>query len=65
MASSDNTIGGTSDAARNVISGNSYAGIYIDGVNNPDIGFNTIEGNYIGPTMRQHGAAGKQVWHHR
>ncbi|MGB3266334.1 MAG: Ig-like domain-containing protein, partial [Microcoleus sp.] len=38
---SDNTIGGTNDAERNVISGN-YTGISIGGTNN------SIRGNYIG-----------------
>ena len=38
-----NTIGGTTPAARNVISGNSTEGVYIDTAN-----FNTVAGNYIG-----------------
>ncbi len=41
----DNTIGGTTAAERNIISGNSYAGIY-----STDLGTtgNLIQGNYIG-----------------
>jgi hypothetical protein len=38
-----NTIGGSTAAARNVISGNSMEGVYIDTAN-----FNTVSGNYIG-----------------
>ena len=38
-----NTIGGTTAAARNVISGNTAEGIYINAAN-----FNTVAGNYIG-----------------
>jgi titin len=38
-----NTIGGTSDAARNLLSGNTNDGIDISGSNN-----NLVEGNYIG-----------------
>ena len=41
---SDNTIGGTVDGARNVISGNSFAGVEID---SPSTG-NLVEGNLIG-----------------
>jgi photosystem II stability/assembly factor-like uncharacterized protein len=40
--SSNNLIGGTSAAARNVISGNSGTGIFVGGPNN------TIQGNFIG-----------------
>ena len=47
--SSNNTIGGTTAAARNVISGNSFngtaSGILIDGQNSSN---NVIQGNYIG-----------------
>jgi uncharacterized repeat protein (TIGR01451 family) len=42
VSSSDNMIGGTSAAARNVIAGNGRGGIEINGTGN------TIEGNYIG-----------------
>lgn len=42
---SNNTIGGTSTGARNVISGNGAAGVRIT---NPDSTGNLIEGNYIG-----------------
>ncbi|HEU4711074.1 MAG TPA: SBBP repeat-containing protein [Pyrinomonadaceae bacterium] len=40
--SSNNLIGGTTAAARNVVSGNSFDGIEVGGSNN------TIQGNYIG-----------------
>jgi CSLREA domain-containing protein len=43
--STNNTIGGTSTAARNVISGNSAAGIAISSASNTG---NIIRGNYIG-----------------
>ena len=42
-ASSSNTIGGTTAAARNVVSGNSTYGIYFAGGSN-----NVVQGNYIG-----------------
>ena len=38
-----NVIGGTTAAARNIISGNAESGVFLDGASN-----NTIEGNYIG-----------------
>ncbi len=44
QGASDNTIGGLSTAARNVISGNGYFGVYI----NEGPTDNTVEGNYIG-----------------
>ncbi|MBT4497741.1 MAG: hypothetical protein HOC74_08470 [Gemmatimonadetes bacterium] len=43
VSSPNNTIGGTSPAARNLISGNTTYGIFISGVAG-----NVIEGNYIG-----------------
>ncbi len=43
--SSDNVIGGTSEAARNVIADNGFAGILIRGVEATN---NTVQGNYIG-----------------
>ena len=43
----ENTIGGTVSAARNIISGNSYTGVTIYGA--PD---NFVQGNYIG-TQRE------------
>jgi HYR domain/Right handed beta helix region len=43
MSSSGNTIGGTAIAARNVISGNSGAGVFLSGSNS-----NQITGNFIG-----------------
>jgi hypothetical protein len=45
LSSSGNTIGGTTGADRNVISGNGGAGVKIDGTDSTD---NAIEGNYIG-----------------
>ncbi|MEJ7588950.1 MAG: SdrD B-like domain-containing protein, partial [Ferruginibacter sp.] len=42
VASTGNTIGGTTTAARNILSGNPQYGIYITGNNN------TVQGNYIG-----------------
>jgi titin len=50
---SKNTIGGTSTASRNVISGNSWDGVHI--VNSGTTG-NVVEGNYIGVTAS--GSAG-------
>ncbi|HUP79999.1 MAG TPA: DUF4347 domain-containing protein, partial [Pirellula sp.] len=44
---SNNTIGGTTDADRNVISANASYGVYIDGASATG---NTIAGNYIGLT---------------
>ena len=44
-SASNNTIGGTTAAARNVISGNSGYGVYISGA---AASGNVIEGNYIG-----------------
>jgi CSLREA domain-containing protein len=41
----NNTIGGTTDQARNVISSNSGHGVYIG---DPGTSHNTLEGNYIG-----------------
>jgi hypothetical protein len=41
----DNTVGGTTAAARNVISGNVGNGVFIDGSGTTD---NLVEGNYIG-----------------
>ena len=43
--SSNNVIGGTSEAARNVIADNGFAGIFIRGVEATN---NTVQGNYIG-----------------
>ena len=40
---SDNTIGGTTAAARNIISGNAYAGVEIHDAND-----NVVEGDFIG-----------------
>ena len=43
--SSQNTIGGTTVADRNLISGNDISGVYIDGVESTQ---NVVQGNYIG-----------------
>ncbi|HTS16672.1 MAG TPA: M12 family metallopeptidase [Verrucomicrobiae bacterium] len=45
FASQSNTVGGTSSAARNVISGNEAQGVFISGNNTA---FNAVEGNYLG-----------------
>jgi hypothetical protein len=45
---SNNTIGGTIPAARNIISGNNEAGINIWGINAAD---NIVQGNYIGTSV--------------
>ncbi len=42
---SSNTIGGSSPPARNIISGNTFDGVSLDGFNNSA---NTVDGNYIG-----------------
>ncbi|MDQ3815756.1 MAG: hypothetical protein M3347_17730 [Armatimonadota bacterium] len=41
----DNLIGGTTPAARNLVSGNSWIGIFING---PGTKHNTVQGNYVG-----------------
>jgi hypothetical protein len=41
--SSQNTIGGATAAARNIISGNTFVGVFIGASSN-----NTVEGNYVG-----------------
>ncbi len=43
--SGSNTIGGTSSGERNIISGNSEAGVFISG---PTVNSNIVQGNYIG-----------------
>lgn len=48
LSASSNLIGGTSAAARNVISGNDGIAIAIDGTNGGILTNNTIQGNYIG-----------------
>src|ERR1051326_9161143 len=46
---SNNTIGGATSQARNVISGNLYAGVVIFGVSTDSPqGTNLVQGNYIG-----------------
>jgi titin len=69
--STDNTIGGTTESARNVISGNDHTGVQIRGF---DATGNTILGNYIGTDVsgtmalgnrsigvRLHGASGSTI----
>ena len=48
LDSSNNTVGGASTAARNVIAGNSANGIEINSDGTAPSSNNTIEGNYIG-----------------
>ncbi len=43
-----NVIGGTTAAARNVISGNGISGVVLDGGGPPTVATNLVEGNYIG-----------------
>jgi len=59
---SDNTIGGASPAARNLVSGNSY-GISISGPasGSPTTG-NRVFGNYIGTTRTGTGDLGNENW---
>ena len=45
LGAHDNTIGGTANAARNVISGNTQSGVLIDGAGSDN---NVLLGNYIG-----------------
>jgi CSLREA domain-containing protein len=52
--SDDNTIGGSTPAARNVISGNDHEGVYIDSIGEG----NKVQGNYIGTTKNGTGALG-------
>jgi CSLREA domain-containing protein len=51
----NNTIGGTTPAARNVISGNTNTGVYIEGSSTSG---NQVEGNYIGLNSAGTGALG-------
>ena len=44
----DNTIGGTTPAERNIISGNTFVGIKLDKYTAEDVTNNVITGNYIG-----------------
>ena len=55
MVGTNNHIGGTSVGDRNVISGNSYDGIELDGTYIPVSG-NVIQGNYIGTNAAGAGA---------
>jgi uncharacterized repeat protein (TIGR01451 family) len=52
IGSFNNTIGGTTAAARNVISGNKSHGVHFDGAfSNATVQNNLVEGNYIGVTV--------------
>ena len=64
LKSSGNTIGGTTAADRNVISGNGIDGIYIDGLSSTLTG-NVIQGNYIGTNAAGSAAIGNDetgIW---
>ena len=52
----NNTVGGTSPAARNIISGNNYAGVYEGGNGN------VLLGNYIGTTANGAAALGNLTY---
>jgi hypothetical protein len=56
-ASTNNTIGGTSNAARNLISGNGEEGVEISGTTGSASG-NLIQGNYIGTNVNGVAALG-------
>jgi CSLREA domain-containing protein len=49
--SSNNIIGGTTAAARNVISNNASGGVYLDGANGAGQNQTLIQGNYIGTNI--------------
>ena len=51
-----NTIGGTTAAARNVVSGNTMNGIELDN----NAAGNLVEGNFIGPNAAGTGAVGNE-----
>ncbi|MGO9923793.1 MAG: beta strand repeat-containing protein, partial [Isosphaeraceae bacterium] len=55
-SASDNTIGGTTAAARNVISANAYSGVEIDDAND-----NVVEGDFIGTDVTGTVALGNNV----
>ncbi|MDT4966986.1 MAG: hypothetical protein QOJ64_1723 [Acidobacteriota bacterium] len=55
---SGNTIGGTTPAERNVISGHNNSGIYLDGNNASN---NLVEGNYIGTDATGNGPIGNVI----
>ncbi len=64
-----NTIGGTTIAARNLISGNDVTGVLIRGVNLPpaDATLNLVQGNYIGTDVSGtmdlgNGQFGVEIW---
>ncbi len=63
---SNNTVGGTTVAARNIISGNVYDGVMINGDSGAVTG-NVVEGNYIGTDASGshalgNGTAGVYLW---
>jgi hypothetical protein len=57
--SSNNTIGGATAAARNVVSGNASNNVFL---NDPTITGNKIQGNYIGTNAA--GTAAIAKWQH-
>jgi uncharacterized repeat protein (TIGR01451 family) len=58
ILSANNTIGGNSAALRNIISGNSGAGVYLQGVGATG---NSIKGNYIGTDITGAAAVGNGI----
>jgi CSLREA domain-containing protein len=56
--SNSSTIGGTTPAARNVISGNKVAGVHIAGTTGTPATGNLVEGNFIGTTTNGMAANG-------
>ena len=58
-SSHDNTIGGTSAGARNVISGNRDAGVWLIGAG---VNQNTVRGNYIGLDENGSAAVPNTMW---
>ena len=55
-AASNNLIGGTTAATRNVISGNGDSGVFVSGINN------TISGNYLGTNAAGTASLGTQAF---
>ncbi len=58
LDASSNTIGGTTAAARNVISGNAMGGVVIQSDSDGTAASNLVEGNYIGISFAGTGALG-------
>jgi len=54
--STNNTIGGDTEARKNVVSGNGTGGSWYDGVEINDSNANTVQGNYIGLRADGYGA---------